>query len=73
MFFSYLILSDLSVTCSKSVIFSRYSTNKTDSYDIAETLLKVALNTVALTLTLISPLPVKPKATIVLGSVRPSH
>jgi hypothetical protein len=28
------------------VVFSRYSTNKTDRYDITEILLKVALNTI---------------------------
>jgi hypothetical protein len=33
------------------------STNKTDSYDITEILLKVALNTITLTLILISANP----------------
>jgi hypothetical protein len=39
----------LSVTCKKSVIFSGSSgfpSNKTDRHDIAEILLKVALNTI---------------------------
>jgi hypothetical protein len=36
----------LSVTCSRSVVFS---TNKSDNHDIAEILLKVALNTMTLT------------------------
>jgi hypothetical protein len=42
----------LSVTCDTSVVFSEYSgssTNKTDRRDIAEILLKVALNTITLT------------------------
>jgi hypothetical protein len=30
----------------RSVVFSSYSTNKTDCHDIAEILLKVALNTI---------------------------
>jgi hypothetical protein len=34
----------LSVTCDRSVIFSGSSTNKTDRHDIAEILLKLALN-----------------------------
>ena len=41
----------LSVTCAKSVVFSRYSIssiNKTDRHDRTETLLKVALNTITL-------------------------
>ena len=33
----------------RSVIFSRYSTNKTDRHDITEPLLKVAINTITLT------------------------
>jgi hypothetical protein len=37
----------LSVTCGRSVVFS---TNKTDRHDIAKILLKVALNTITLTL-----------------------
>jgi hypothetical protein len=40
------------VTCGRSVVFSGYSTNKTDHHDIAEILLKVALNTMTLTLIL---------------------
>jgi hypothetical protein len=42
----------LSVTCARSVVFSRppvSSTNKTDRHDIAEILLKVTLNTIKLT------------------------
>jgi hypothetical protein len=38
-----------SVTCDRSVVFSRYfssSTNKTDHHDITEILLKLALNTI---------------------------
>ena len=41
--------SSLSVTCSRSVVSSRYtesSNNKTDCHDIAEILLKVGLNTI---------------------------
>ena len=38
----------LSVTWGRSVVFS--ATNKTDSYDITEILLKVALNTITLTI-----------------------
>jgi hypothetical protein len=39
-----------SVTCDRSVVFLRVSsTNKTDRHDITEILLKVALNTIALT------------------------
>jgi len=42
----------LSVTCGKSSVFSAFSwNNKTDRHDIAEILLKVALNTITLTLT----------------------
>ena len=40
------------MTCDRSVVFSGYSgfsTNRTDRYDIAEILLKVALNTITLT------------------------
>jgi hypothetical protein len=36
----------LSVTCSRSVDFCLYSTNKTDSNDITDILLKMALNTI---------------------------
>jgi hypothetical protein len=43
--------SNLSVICGTSVVSS---TNKTDCHDITEILLKVALNTIILTLTLIS-------------------
>jgi hypothetical protein len=46
---------DFSVTCGRSVVFFRYfdsSTNKTDHHDITEILLKVALNTITLALTL---------------------
>ena len=42
------------VTCGRSVVFSgspASSTNKTDRDDITEILLKVALNTIILTLT----------------------
>ena len=39
--------SSLSVTCDRSVVFSRYSTNKADHHDITEILLKVALNTIS--------------------------
>ena len=39
----------MSLTCGRSVVFSRYSTNKTDCQDITEILLKVALNTIILT------------------------
>jgi hypothetical protein len=45
----------LSVTCDRSVVFSRYSGflhDKTDRHDIAEILLKVVLNIKAITLTL---------------------
>ena len=35
----------LSVICDRSVVFSGYSTNKTDCHDITEILLKVALIT----------------------------
>ena len=38
--------SSLSGTCSRSVVFSGSSTNKTDRHDITEILLKVALNTI---------------------------
>ena len=44
-----IIRSSLSVTCGRSVIFSGSSgfpSNKTDRHDIAEILLKVALNTI---------------------------
>ena len=34
-----------------SMVFSRYSTNKTDHYDITDISLKVALNTINLNLT----------------------
>ena len=44
LFIIYLLL--LSVTCDRSVVFS--STNKTDHHDIAEFLLKVALNPITL-------------------------
>jgi hypothetical protein len=37
------------VTCGRSVVFYRYSTNKTDRHYITEILLKVALNTITLT------------------------
>jgi len=40
----------LSVTCGRLVIFS--SSNKADRHDIAEILLKVALNTISLSLVL---------------------
>jgi hypothetical protein len=36
----------LSVTCGRSVVFSLYSTNKTDSNDITDILLKMALSTI---------------------------
>jgi hypothetical protein len=36
----------LSVTCDRSVVFSRYSNKKTDRHDITEILLKVRLNTI---------------------------
>jgi hypothetical protein len=42
------------LTCDRSVVFSGTpvsSTNKTDSHDIAEILLKVTINIIALTLT----------------------
>jgi len=39
-----------SVTCGRSVVFSVFSTNKTDHHDKTEILLKVALNTITLTL-----------------------
>ena len=38
-----------SLTCGRSVVFSGFSTNKTDRDDITEILLKVALNTIDLT------------------------
>jgi hypothetical protein len=44
-----IIWSRLSVTCDRSVVFSVSSTYKTDCHHITETLLKVALNTTALT------------------------
>jgi len=34
------------VTCNRSIVFSRYSTNKTYCHDVTEMLLKVALNTI---------------------------
>ena len=39
----------LSVACDKSVVFSVYSTNKYDSHDIAEKVLKVVLSTITIT------------------------
>ena len=42
-----IILTSLSVTCDRSVVSS---TNKTDGYDIAEALLRVALSTITLDL-----------------------
>jgi hypothetical protein len=36
----------LYMTCDRTVVFSRYSTNETDCHDITEILLKVALNTI---------------------------
>jgi hypothetical protein len=39
------------MTCGKSVVSPISSTNKTDLHDIADILLKVALNTITLTLT----------------------
>ena len=42
--------SSLSVTCDRSMIFSWHSTNKIDHHNITEILLKVALNTMTLTL-----------------------
>ena len=42
----------MSVTCDRSVVFSGYSTNKTDLLDITEILLKVAVNTITLTITI---------------------
>jgi len=36
----------LSVTCDRSVVLSRYSTNKTGRHNITEILLKVALNSI---------------------------
>jgi hypothetical protein len=39
------------MTCGKSVVSPISSTNKTDHHDIADILLKVALNTITLTLT----------------------
>jgi len=50
-----IMLYRLSVTCDRSVVFSGPPvsfTNKTDRHDITEILLKVALNTLTLTLTL---------------------
>jgi hypothetical protein len=50
---THLCVKSLSVTCERSVLFSEYSvssTNKTDLHDIAEILLKVAWNTITLTL-----------------------
>ena len=40
----------MSLTCDRSVVFSVYSTNKTDHHDITEILLKVALDTINQTL-----------------------
>jgi hypothetical protein len=40
------IYNSLSVTCGRSVVFSLYSTNKTDSNDITDILLKMALSTI---------------------------
>ena len=34
------------MTCDRSVVFSGFSTNKTDRHDIPEILLKLALNTI---------------------------
>jgi hypothetical protein len=34
------------VTCGRAVVFSVYSTNKTDCHDITEILLKVAVNAI---------------------------
>ena len=42
---------NLSVTCDRSVVFSGSYTNKTDHHDIIEILLKVAFNTIIITLT----------------------
>ena len=45
------------MTCDRSVVFSGTpvsSTNKTNRHDIAEILLKVALNIIALTLALLA-------------------
>ena len=38
----------VSVTCSRTVVFSVSSTNKTDHHDITEILLRVVLNTINL-------------------------
>ena len=46
----YIMWKSLLVTCGRSVVFSESSTNKTDHHNITEILLKVALNTIALTL-----------------------
>ena len=53
--YSLVYVINLSVKCGRLVVFSRFSpgpldssTNKTDSHDIAEILLKVALNTINL-------------------------
>ena len=48
----YIMWSSLSVTRGRSVVFSGYSTNKTDGHDIAEILLKVTLNTIAMNINL---------------------
>jgi hypothetical protein len=40
------------VVCGRSVVFTWYSTNKTDHHDIAKILLKVVLNII----TLLNPL-----------------
>jgi hypothetical protein len=42
----------LYVTCGRSVVFTRYSTNKTDRPAITEILLKVAVETITITLNL---------------------
>jgi hypothetical protein len=36
----------LSVTCDRSVVYSGYSTNKTNRHDISKILMKVAVNTI---------------------------
>ena len=43
------------MTCVRSVVLSGFATNKTDRRDITEILLKGALNTIALAITLIPP------------------
>jgi len=47
-----IIWQSLSVICDRSVVFTGYSTNKTDRHDITEILLKVALNTITIILIL---------------------